>query len=210
MPKKKATGSTSAATQSKAVSQKKPAKKTAKPKKPPKPRPSADDPDKPLTGKQKAFVAWYVSEICNFNGVEAARRAGYTGTYNTLRAMASENLAKPNIRKAVDEATKKALDGADVTVEGTLRDLRQVYLMAIEAGQYSAAKGAAELRGKYLKMFTDRIEHVETIDEVSTEDLVDLAREIAEANKIDLGQLLKGNEPDNGHAPDTSGDQTTH
>lgn len=179
-------------------------------KKPVAKKPPVAPEDKPLTPMQHKFVRWYVSEICNFNGVMAAQKAGYKGSYNTLAVTAHDNLKKPNIKKAVDAAMKEALDGADCTVEGTLRDLRQVYLMAIEAGQFSAAKGAAELRGKYLKMFTDRIEHVETIDEVSLEDLVTLAKDIAEANKIDFGQLFTGNGSGGGAASDTAGDQTTH
>lgn len=47
-----------------------------------------------LTGKQEVFIEEYLS--C-FNATEAARRAKYEGSYNTLRSIGSENLTKPNI-----------------------------------------------------------------------------------------------------------------
>ena len=49
-----------------------------------------------LTDKQRQFVDWYCSSDARCNGTEAARRAGYRGNDNTLRAVASENLTKPN------------------------------------------------------------------------------------------------------------------
>lgn len=53
-----------------------------------------------LTGKQARFVDEYI--IC-LNGTEAARRAGYKGENYTLASVASENLRKPNISRAIGE-----------------------------------------------------------------------------------------------------------
>ena len=52
-----------------------------------------------LTDKQKAFVNHYL--IC-LNATEAAKRAGYKGSYDTLRSIGSENLTKPNIREVLE------------------------------------------------------------------------------------------------------------
>lgn len=52
-----------------------------------------------LTGKQRMFIEAYLQ--C-FSGVEAARRAGYKGKYNTLAVVASENLQKRAIREQID------------------------------------------------------------------------------------------------------------
>ena len=41
------------------------------------------------------------------------------------------------------------------------------------SGHYSAAVRCLELQGKYLKMFSDKIEHVQTIEEFSTDELVE-------------------------------------
>jgi phage terminase small subunit len=51
------------------------------------------------TGKQRAFVDEYLKD---FNGVKAAKRAGYNGDYWTLAAIASENLKKPKIKEEIE------------------------------------------------------------------------------------------------------------
>lgn len=55
-----------------------------------------------LTIKQTRFVEFY-----DGNGYKAAKAAGYKGNYGTLRAIASENLTKPNVKAAIMEKEKK-------------------------------------------------------------------------------------------------------
>ena len=143
-----------------------------------------------FTAKQSAFIHWYCSAEVNMNGTEAARRAGYKGKDATLRSVASENLTKPNIRKEITKQIDAALLGADVTVEKVLQDLQVIMAKARADGRYSAAVRCVELQGKYLKMFTDKVEHDQTIDKVSTGELVQLIRELAESGGVDLGQLI--------------------
>lgn len=65
-----------------------------------------------LTAKQKAFVAHYTRSL---NGTDAARRAGYRGTYDSLRVIASQNLTKPHIRRAIDDMLREnAMSAAEV------------------------------------------------------------------------------------------------
>lgn len=53
-----------------------------------------------LSGLQRAFVdAWLEN---GFNGVEAARTAGYHGNNRSLYVMASRNLTKPHVRAEID------------------------------------------------------------------------------------------------------------
>lgn len=56
-----------------------------------------------LTGKQQAFIDNYTdsSNDTYSNGYESAKVAGYKGNDNTLRAIASENLTKPNVKQAI-------------------------------------------------------------------------------------------------------------
>lgn len=177
---------------------------TAKPLKPRKPKP------RPLTDKQTAFIHWYCSAEVSMNATEAARRAGYKGNDHQLGVVGSENLAKPGIRKAIDSRIQAAMKGADVTVEATLRRVSTIGDKALAAGQYASAAKCAELHGKYLKMWTERIEHVQTIEDVTTQELVRLAREIMEAGGIDLLRLLTGDGSGDGAIPDLSGTPTTH
>lgn len=64
-----------------------------------------------LTNKQQAFVEAYLAN--GFNGVKAAREAGYKGTDGTLRVVAHENLTKPNISELVQQRIKDMAMGAD-------------------------------------------------------------------------------------------------
>lgn len=64
-----------------------------------------------LTNKQKAFVEAYLAN--GFNGVKAARAAGYAGNENTLAVVASENLRKPKIAALIDERMKAMAMSAD-------------------------------------------------------------------------------------------------
>lgn len=56
--------------------------------------------DRPLTGKQKAFVEAYA--LC-LNATHAARLAKYDGDAASLGVIGHENLKKVKIRKAIDE-----------------------------------------------------------------------------------------------------------
>ena len=59
-----------------------------------------------LTDLQQRFVKAYVGEA-RFNATEAARRAGYQGSENTLAVAGSRNLRKDKVRKAIEERTKR-------------------------------------------------------------------------------------------------------
>ncbi len=97
---------------------------------------------------------------------------------------------KLNIRKEIYWRLKEGTLGAAVTVERVLFLLKLTCGNAFEAGKYSAAVRCVELQGKYLGMFSNCIEHSEAIEDISTEKLVELIRELAEAGDIDLFGLL--------------------
>lgn len=65
-----------------------------------------------------------------------------------------------------------------------------MYAKAFESGKFSAAVRCLELQGRYLKMWSDRIEHVQTIEDCSTEELVQLLREVIANDGLDLEALL--------------------
>lgn len=109
------------------------------------------------------------------NGTEVARQAGYKGENGTLRAVASENLIKPNIRKEIAKRVEAAHSGAEFTVEKDMQDLQLI--MAMADGRYAAAVRCVELQVRHLKMIRDKVEHDKATDEVSTGELVQLIRE---------------------------------
>lgn len=84
---------------------------------------------KELTGKQKAFADYYLSEA-HFNGTKASELAEYKGNRSTLAAVAYENLRKPHIRKYIDERLEAMTMPANVVLtrlteyaEGDIKDL---------------------------------------------------------------------------------------
>jgi phage terminase small subunit len=64
-----------------------------------------------LTSKQNRFVQEY---LVDHNATQAAIRAGYSE--KTARAIASENLAKPDIRAAINRAQNKVAEKLELTV----------------------------------------------------------------------------------------------
>jgi len=82
-----------------------------------------------LKPKQKAFVLEYVKQG---NGVAAARAAGYRGTDAILRSIASQNLTKLNIRRAIEEFTKPIFEEAGVTVKALVNELARYAFAPLE------------------------------------------------------------------------------
>lgn len=69
-----------------------------------------------LTAKQQRFVEEYLIDL---NGAAAARRAGYS--IKTARQQADENLSKPDILAAIDEAQRVLSERTQITQEMVLR-----------------------------------------------------------------------------------------
>lgn len=143
-----------------------------------------------ITRKQMSFCVWYCSDVVNMNATEAARRAGYKGNDKTLQVVGAQNLLKPIVKAEIDARLADALSGADVSVENTLKRLTVLGNESQAAGQYAPAVRCAELHGKYLKMWTDKIEHVQDVEEISDAELVRLMEEIAEAGGVNLNELF--------------------
>lgn len=118
-----------------------------------------------------------------YNATKAAQNAGYKGKDNVLSVTGYHNLRKPKIAAAIRARQKEMFSASDVSVDKVLMDIEIVRQMAIRDGNHQAALKASELHGKYLKMFAEKIEHLHTMDDVSTDALVDLAQSLA--GKID-------------------------
>lgn len=140
--------------------------------------------DADLTPRQNAFVFWYTTAGDTFyNATQAAKTAGYKGKDNVLAVTGWDNLRKPKIARAIRARQRELFSAADVSVDKVLMDIELVRQMAVRDGNHLAALKASELHGKHLKMFADKIEHLHTIDDVSTDALVELAQSLM--GKID-------------------------
>lgn len=132
-----------------------------------------------LTPKQQRFVEEYLIDL---NATQAAIRAGYSE--KTARDIGCENLAKPNIAKAIEEAQSKLSERTGITQEYVLSNIQKVIERCMQQEAVQARDGSPlliegpdgdlaclfefkengalkglELLGKHLGMFKDKIEH---------------------------------------------------
>ena len=137
--------------------------------------------DVKLTDKQQMFIKEYLIDL---NATQAAIRAGYSK--RTAQQQGSENLLKPVIQSAIQQAMNKRAEKLDTSAEKVIEDLGLLRDMCmgripvkrtiltddgdggkipieVEATLFepSAAKGAIELLGKHHKLFTDKVELVD-------------------------------------------------
>jgi phage terminase small subunit len=124
--------------------------------------------EKELTQKQLRFVAEYLIDL---NATQAAIRAGYSK--KTAKEIGCENLTKPNIAAAVQEAMDKRSEDLGIDAKYVLQTIKTTIERCSQAEQVKGADGTvsgeykfdsgavlkgAELLGKHLKMFTDKSE----------------------------------------------------
>jgi phage terminase small subunit len=107
---------------------------------------------KGFTDKHRRFVAEYLKDS---NATQAALRAGYPA--KSARQQGSRLLSNAAIRAAIGSKAERVAEKAEVTAEWVLGIAREV-------GDNRDAKDAdrlkaAELGGRYLKLFTDKVEH---------------------------------------------------
>lgn len=127
-----------------------------------------------MTAKQRRFCEEYLIDL---NATQAAIRAGYSK--KNAQNIASENLAKPMIRKYIDEKMAKKDSeliakqdevlryltsvlrgksvGTEIVVEGTGDGCSEARTMQKEPSEKDRLK-AAELLGKRYGLFTDKVD----------------------------------------------------
>lgn len=142
-----------------------------------------------LTPKQERFVAEYLIDL---NATQAAIRSGYSA--KTASEAGYENLRKPQIAQAVQEAMQKRAERVERSADDVLRDIQAVKRDAVQVvtdrdgnrvmADRTAALKALELEGRHYKMFTDKVEHSGNIHLNKSDEELD--REIA-AKKAALG-----------------------
>lgn len=125
-----------------------------------------------LTKKQELFVKEYLIDL---NATQAAIRAGYSK--KTATVIGAENLTKPDISAAIQEAMDKRAKKIEInadyvlntivnTIERCQQEIEPIYEGTGEnrvfTGEFRFDSGAvlkgAELLGKHLKLFTDKME----------------------------------------------------
>jgi phage terminase small subunit len=105
-----------------------------------------------LTPKQDRFCREYLVDI---NSTKAAVRAGYSE--HTANKQGPRLLRHPLVRPRIAELQQAAADRNDVEVDEVVKMLRASYREAKAEKQHGPAVRAAELLGKTMGMFSDKI-----------------------------------------------------
>lgn len=133
-----------------------------------------------MTAKQKRFCDEYLIDL---NATQAAIRAGYSE--RNANNIASENLAKPNIKKYIEErmaekeseliatqdevlryltsVLRDTTDSETIVVEGCGDGVSEARTMRIKPSEKDKLK-AAELLGKRYALFTEKVEQAVDMD----------------------------------------------
>lgn len=127
-----------------------------------------------LTPKQKLFVAEYLIDC---NGTRAATAAGYSA--KSAKDAANANLEKPEVKAAIQAQMDLRQKRTLITADKVLTDIEAIKqdAMTIQYDEdldsdgnviarkpkgmrnHTAALKAAELQGKHLVLFSDKVQH---------------------------------------------------
>ncbi len=118
-----------------------------------------------LTAKQDTFCRQYLVDL---NATAAARRAGYSA--RNADKIGSELLGKTGVAARISELQAEAAKRNEITLDDVIQMLVEDRRDAKAAGQHGPAVRAAELLGKHLGAFTDRM--ILSQDQVSDEEVI--------------------------------------
>ena len=104
--------------------------------------------------KQQRFVEEYLIDL---NATQAAIRAGYSE--KTAKSIGQENLTKPDIAKAIQEAQESLSNKTQLTVDMVVNGLLKEAQDYAEGSTQSARVSAWAHLGKHLGMFTEKVQH---------------------------------------------------
>ena len=133
-----------------------------------------------LTPKQQRFVDEYLIDL---NATQAAIRAGYSE--KTAYSIGDENLKKPEIKKAVEQAQQERQKRTLVTQDDVIRGLLTEAEWQGEGSSHSARVSAWAHLGKHLNMFTDKVDHTSSDGSMSP----NLKIEFINASNTGVGQV---------------------
>ena len=104
-----------------------------------------------LTPKQQRLIEEYLIDL---NATQAAIRAGYSA--KTAQQAGSENLSKPVIRDAIEQAMAERSKQTDVDAEYVIERLKTEAELTGNGSSHSARVAALAHLGKHLGMFIEK------------------------------------------------------
>jgi len=113
---------------------------------------------KQVTDKRRRFAQEYLVDL---NQRKAAIRAGYSE--KTAATIAWELMRDPQVQQLIQDEIKAQQERTLITADQTLLDIQQIGTDAWKAEDYAQALRSRELIGKRYKLFTDKVEVVNTV-----------------------------------------------
>ena len=142
-----------------------------------------------MTPKQQRFVEEYLVDL---NATQAAIRAGYSE--KTARSQGQRLLTNVDIAMAIEAGQTERSERTEVTQDYVLEVIRETIEAHRGSGENSnpaAVLKGAELLGRHLAMFTDKLESKHSTarltDEELDERIADFERRAASAPRITHG-----------------------
>ncbi len=113
---------------------------------------------KELSQREAAFAVHFttIGSDTFSDGKNSAIAAGYSD--RNAHVAASRLMKREKVRNRISELHSENMQRNLITTDKVLADLEHDKVMARKHNQYSVAKGCTELQGKYLAMFTDRMQ----------------------------------------------------
>ena len=109
---------------------------------------------KKLNPKQKRFCEEYIIDL---NASAAAVRAGYTE--KSARVTASKMLTNANIEAYIQSLSAKHTEKTGITADWVLNGIKELTDRLLKMDDPKAAFKGYELGGKYLTLFSDKVDH---------------------------------------------------
>ena len=130
-----------------------------------------------LSAKQAAFVREY---LVSLNAAGAPRQAGYSE--RTAAEVGYENLRKPQIRAAIENALAERAARTELTQEEVIEGLRREANFDGDGASHSARVSALSWLGRHKAMFTDKLnvsvlQRLEGMSNAELEELASLPEE---------------------------------
>lgn len=107
-----------------------------------------------LTPKQALFVQEYLVDL---NATQAAIRAGYSD--KTARSSGQRLLTNVDIQEAIQKGQLNRAKRVRRTADDVLADILRIGRKAEQTGEFGPALKAAELEGKHLGLFSEKLDH---------------------------------------------------
>jgi phage terminase small subunit len=132
---------------------------------------------RPLTMKQRLFVEEYIQN--NGNGTQAAIKAGYKGDEYNVKAIASRNLTKSNIKALIDKKKAEIAEKYEITRDNQVKKLERVIELAEEKGDMANVVAAIREENRLAGLITEKIQDVTVEPKTFTDKELEIARTVA-------------------------------